>query len=97
MGLMAVLYFHDNSLFGFDYLCLLCFSRRIPRLSLIQHSLYIRVVETSPPLPLTGEQYGKMEPKYPKGGHCLNGLHPQGVFNIPPLILIIIIYRTSNL
>ena len=44
-------------------------SGRIPRLSLIRHSLYVGVVEKSPPPPLTGEQYGKMEPKYPEGGH----------------------------
>jgi len=25
------------------------------------------VVEEPPPPPLTGEQYGKMEPKYPEG------------------------------
>ena len=49
---------------------LICFSGRIPRLSLIQHSLYVGMVEKLPPLPLTGEQYGKMEPKYPEGGHC---------------------------
>ena len=44
-----------------------CCSGRIPRLSLNQHSLYVRVVEKPPPPPLTGEQYGKMEPKYPEG------------------------------
>jgi len=42
------------------------FSGRIPRLSLIQHSLYVGVVENPPPPPLTGEEYGKMEPKYPE-------------------------------
>ena len=36
-----------------------------------------------PPLPLTGEQYGKMEPKYPEGGHCQSVLCPQRVFNVP--------------
>jgi len=51
---------------------------RIPRLSLIQHSLYFGVVEKAPPPPLTGEQYGKMEPKHPEGGHCQSVLHPQG-------------------
>jgi len=36
------------------------------------------------PLPLlTGEQYGKMEPKYPEGGHCQSVLCPQEVFNVP--------------
>jgi len=39
------------------------------------------VVEKSPPPPLIGEQYGKME--YPEGGHCQSVLHPQGVFNVP--------------
>ncbi|KAK2144591.1 hypothetical protein LSH36_745g02062 [Paralvinella palmiformis] len=43
-----------------------CCSGRIPRLSLNQHSLYVGVVEKPPPPPLTGEQYGKMEPKYPE-------------------------------
>ena len=47
-----------------------CCSGRIPRLSLNQHSLYVGVVEKPPPPPLTGEQYGKMQPKYPEGGHC---------------------------
>jgi hypothetical protein len=61
----------------------LCCSGRIPRLSLIQHSLYVGVVEKPPPPPLTGEQYGKMEPKYPEGGHCQSVLRPQGVFNVP--------------
>ena len=37
----------------------------------------------TPPPPLTGEQYGKMEPKYPEGGHCQSVLRPQGVFNVP--------------
>ena len=36
-----------------------------------------------PPPPLTGEQYGKMEPKYPEGGLCQSALRPQGVFNVP--------------
>ena len=47
---------------------MICFTGgRIPRLSLIQHSLYVGVVEKTPPPPLTGEQYGKMEPKYSEG------------------------------
>ena len=33
--------------------------------------------------PLTGEQYRKMEPKYPEGGHCQSVLHPQVFFNVP--------------
>jgi len=41
------------------------------------------VVEKPPSPPLTGEQYGKMEPKYPEGGHCQSVLGPQGVFNVP--------------
>ena len=60
-----------------------CFSWRIHRLALIQYSLYVGVVEKTPPPPLTGEQYGKMEPKYPEGGHCHSVLRPQGVFNVP--------------
>ena len=44
---------------------LLCFVfRENPQAVLIQHSLYVSVVEKSHPPPLTGEQYGKMEPKY---------------------------------
>ena len=58
-----------------------CCSGRIPGLSLIRHSLYVGVVEkTPPPPPLTGEQYGKMEPKYPEGGHCRSVLRPRGIF-----------------
>jgi len=57
---------------------------RIPRLSLIQHSLYVGVVEKPPPPPLTGEQYRKMmEPKYLEGGHCQSVFCPPGVFNVP--------------
>jgi len=37
----------------------------------------------TPSPPLTGEQYGKVEPKYPKGVHCHSVLHPQVVFNVP--------------
>ena len=49
----------------------------------IQQSLYVGVVEKAPPSPLTGEQYGKMEPKYPEGSQSQNVLRPQGVFNVP--------------
>ena len=63
--------------------CLFCCSGRIPRLSFNQHSLYVGVVKKTPPPPLAGEQYGKMEPKYPEGGHCKSVLRPQGVFNVP--------------
>jgi len=52
-------------------------------LLLIRHSLYVGVVEKPPPPPLTGEQYGKMELKYPEGGHCQSVLRPQVFFNIP--------------
>ena len=38
---------------------------------------------SSGPPPLTGEQYGKIEPKYPEGFHCQNVLRPQGVINVP--------------
>ena len=64
-------------LYGFDLAWLYC-SGRIPRLSLIRHSLYVGVVEKVPPPLLTGEQYGKMEPKYPEGGHCQSVLRPHG-------------------
>ena len=52
-------------------------------LSLNQPSLYVGVVEKPPPPPLTGVQYGKMEPKYPEGGHSQSVLRPQGFFNVP--------------
>jgi len=64
------------------FVCLFCFSGRIPRLLLNQHSLYVRVVEKTPPPPLTREQYGKMKLKYPEGGHCQSVLRPQGVFDV---------------
>jgi len=41
------------------------------------------VVEKPLPPPLTGEQYGKMEPKYPEGGHCQSVLRPQGFLTSP--------------
>ena len=66
-----------------DSMVWFCCSGRIPRLSLNQHSLYVREVEKPPPPPLTGEQYGKMEPKFPEGGHCQSVLRPQGVFKVP--------------
>jgi len=37
----------------------------------------------TPPPPLTGEQYGKIEPKYPEGGHCQIVLRLQGVLTSP--------------
>ena len=57
--------------------------RGMPRLSLIRHSFYVGVVEKSPPPPLTGEQYGKMEPKYAEGAHCQSVLPHQEVFSVP--------------
>ena len=36
-----------------------------------------------PTPPPTEEQYGKMESKYPEGGHCQSVLRPHGVFNVP--------------
>ena len=68
---------------------LFCCSGTIPRLSLIRHSLNVGVFEKPPSPLLTGEQYGKVEPKYPEGGHYQSVLHPQWVFNIPILFLII--------
>ena len=70
--------FRDNNL-----ALLFCCSGRIPKLSLNQHSLYVGVVENPPPPPLTGEQYGNMEPEYPEGGHCQSVLRPQGVLKSP--------------
>ena len=77
-GLLLTIRTH-NTVVGFFF----SFSGRIPRLSLIRHSLNVGVVENPPPPPLTGERYGKMEPKYPEGGHCQSVLRPQGVFNVP--------------
>ena len=37
----------------------------------------------TPPPSLTGEQYGKMEPKYPEGDHCQSVLRHQCVLNVP--------------
>ena len=62
---------------------LFCYSGSIHRLSLIRHSFYVGVVEKPHPRPLTGERYGKMEPKYPEGGHCQSVLRPQGVLTSP--------------
>ena len=36
-----------------------------------------------PSAPLTGKQYGKMEPKYPGGGPCQSDLRPHGVLTSP--------------
>jgi len=44
------------------------------------------VVEKFPPPPFTGEQYGKIKPKYPEGGHCQSVLRPQS-FLMSPFIL----------
>ena len=70
---------YSEYLVGILYCCL----GRIPRLSLIRHSLYVGVIEKLPPPPLTGEQCGKMEPKYPEGAHCQGVLRPQGGFSVP--------------
>ena len=56
----------------------------------IQHNLYFGVVEKPSPPPLTGVQYGNMQPKYNKGGHCQSGLRP-------PLFLIIPCRRQRQL
>jgi len=50
------------------------------------------VVEKSSPPPLTGEQYGKMEPKYLEGGHCQSALRPQGYLTYPYVVLVSILY-----
>jgi len=41
----------------------------------------------TPPPPLTGEQYGKMEPKYPEGGHCQSVLRAMGVLTSPFILI----------
>jgi len=47
-----------------------------------------------PPPPLTGEQYGKMEPKYPKGGHC-QSIYVQDVVSreINPIICVSVLLK----
>jgi len=79
------------------YVCLFCCSGRVPRQSLNQHSLYVGVVEEPPPPPLTGEQFGKMEPKYPEGGHCQSVLRPQGVVNVPLYFKRVFVFKSSFL
>jgi len=56
------------------FILMLCSSGKIPRLSLVQH--HVGVIEKPTPPSLTGEQYGKMEPKYREGGHCQSVLCP---------------------
>ena len=67
-----------------DIIYLFCCSGK---LSLIRQSLYVGVVEKPPPPPLTGEQYGKMEPEYPEDGHCQSILPCQGVLASPYIFL----------
>ena len=45
------------------------------------------VVVQTPPLPLTGERYGKIDLKYCKGGHCQSLLCPQGVLTFPSSLI----------
>ena len=54
-----------------------------PGCRLISKASMLEWLRSPPPPPLTGEQYGKMEPKYPEGGHCQSVLRPHGVFNVP--------------
>ena len=39
---------------------------------------------------------GKMEPKYPEGGHCQSVLRPQGIFDAPPPLFLIIQWRRQR-
>jgi hypothetical protein len=41
-----------------------------PKLSLVEQSLYGGVVDKNPPPPLVGDQYGKMETKFPGSYYC---------------------------
>jgi len=44
----------------------------------------VALLYISPPhSPLTGEQYGKMDLKYPKDSYCHSAIHPQGNFEVP--------------
>jgi len=52
-------------------------------MSISQDSLYVGVVEIPPPPPLTGEQYGKTELKYPEGGHWQSVLRLRGSLTSP--------------
>jgi len=63
--------------------CLLAFRGVSPGCHLINTASMLVWLRLPPPPPLTGEHYGKMELKYPEGGHCPSVLHPQGVFNFP--------------
>ena len=56
-----------------------------PGCRLIGTASMLGVVEEPPPPPLTREQYGKMESKYPGGCHCQSVLRHQGFFNVSPL------------
>ena len=70
---------------SFDQIaCLLaCISEGIPQaVACSAQPLYGGVTGKPLPPPLTGEQYGKVEPKYPEGGHCQSVLRPQRVFKV---------------
>jgi len=54
-------------MFGLD--CCFVVRGESPGYRLISTASMLEWLINSPP-PLTGEQYGKMEPKYPEGGHC---------------------------
>jgi len=62
----------------------------------MKHSLYVGVVKKLLPHHSQGEQYGKMELKYPDGGHCQSVLRPQGIFDVPLYFLIIHAVETAT-
>ena len=67
-------------------LLLLMFTQSVRMLALFFSGIIPQAVAYSvqpPPTTTHVEQCGKMEPKYPQGGHCQSVLRPHGVFNAP--------------
>ena len=75
----------ERSFYGTHAKYLLVFRGVSPGCRLFSTDSMLELLLITPSPSLTGEEYGKMEPKYPEGGHCQSVLHPQGVFNAPPL------------
>ena len=70
-----------------DVVCCLFFGENPQAVTYTARLYMLEWLRTSPP-PLTGEQYGKIEPKYPEGGHCQSVLRPQGVLTSPLFLII---------
>ena len=64
-------------------LLFLCFRGESPGCRLFSTASTLEWLRKTSPPPLTGEQYGKTEPKYPQGGRCQSALRPRGVFTSP--------------